>query len=125
MDVTVTTVGFRHGEAPEAHIMLDLRQHFRDPHVSEELRYLDAEDPKVRQNVLATPGVAQAIDALIVLVDAYGRGPSDHPLRVVVGCAGGRHRAATVGMAATEILKNRGHRVELIHRDMKKAVIAR
>lgn len=126
MDIEITTFGFRHGPAPEgSHIVLDLRQHFRDPHVSKELRYLTAEDEAVRENVLATPGVAQVITATLMMVHAYSEDPKEHPLRIAVGCAGGRHRAATVGMTIERRLRLMGVKATLTHRDLNKEVVSR
>lgn len=53
--VTIVSFGFLHGDPPPAHLVVDLRQHFRDPHVSPELRYMTALDEPVRQAVLGTP----------------------------------------------------------------------
>ncbi|HEV7628005.1 MAG TPA: RNase adapter RapZ, partial [Streptomyces sp.] len=95
-DVQIISFGYLHGAPPEAHITLDLREHFRDPHVSPELRYLTAEDQAVRDAVLGTTGVGLLVDATVQAVNAFLFGPSGSTVRVAVGCAGGRHRAATV-----------------------------
>jgi UPF0042 nucleotide-binding protein len=125
MNVEITTFGFRHGDPPAAHLTLDLRQHFRDPHVSKDLRYKTAEDADVRENVLKTPGVEFLLVSASSLVEAFAQDPKDHDLRIAVGCAGGRHRAATVGMTLAERLEAWGHKVTLTHRDIKKGVVAR
>jgi nucleoid-associated protein YgaU len=39
------TFGYGQGPAPQAHVTIDLRHHFKDPHVNDALRYLDAEQP--------------------------------------------------------------------------------
>lgn len=46
--VEITSAGTLHGELPPAHITLDLRQHFKDPHVSPELQEMTAHDHQVR-----------------------------------------------------------------------------
>ncbi|WP_083507416.1 RNase adapter RapZ [Frankia sp. ACN1ag] len=116
--VTVVSFGYLHGAPPAAHITLDLRAHFRDPHVSPELRHLTAADQAVRDAVLATPGITDLIDATVAAVAAYQAGPSAGPLTVAVGCAGGRHRAATV---AGELSSRLGAR--LVHRDLHRPVV--
>lgn len=98
-DVTITTFGYLHGDPPPAHITLDLRTHFRDPFISPELRYLTAHDAAVRTAVLDTPGIPALLEALTAAVLAYlAGGPAAAPVTVSVGCAGGRHRAASVGL---------------------------
>ncbi|MFD5916036.1 ATPase [Kitasatospora sp. NPDC058201] len=111
-DIRVVSFGYLHGAPPEAHLTLDLRRHFRDPHVDPTLRHQTANDLPVRQAVLGTPGIREAIVA-------------DAPLTVAVGCAGGRHRAATVAMALARRLGKTGTRVRLTHRDLDKPVVDR
>lgn len=124
--VSVTTFGYLHPDgAPQAHITLDLRVHFKDPHVSPELRYMTAHDEPVRRAVMDTPGIKPLITATAEAVRAFLAGPSAGPVTVAVGCAGGRHRAATVGMALTEALREDGQAVALVHRDLDKAVLRR
>lgn len=117
--VVITSFGYLHGPPPAAHITLDLRDHFRDPHVSPELRYLTARDEPVRRAVLATPGIPHLVDAAVSAVTAYRAGPSAGPVTVAVGCAG-RHRAATVA----EVLAARLG-ASVTHRDLDKAVVDR
>lgn len=102
--ITITSFGYTHGDPPEAHLTADLRTHFRDPHVSPELRYLTAADPEVRHAVMATPGVPDLIVSLAHAVDAYQDGPSAGDTAIAVGCAGGRHRAATIAGALAAVL---------------------
>lgn len=126
-EITITSFGYLHGEAPAAELTLDLRHHFRDPHVSPELRYLTAHDQAVRDAVRSTPGITQLVAATAAAVEAYASGPSaaDKPLRVATGCAGGRHRAASVALELADTLTARGYHVRVTHRDLDKAVVER
>ena len=112
--VTVKSFGYLHGQPPAAHITLDLRHHFRDPHVSPELRHMTADDEPVRLAVLGTPGIVPLIDATAVAVLAYLAGPSAGPVTVAVGCAGGRHRAPTVARALGTVLRDHDQDVTVI-----------
>ncbi|MYW01446.1 RNase adapter RapZ [Streptomyces sp. SID3343] len=123
--VTVVSFGYLHGPAPEATVTLDLRTHYRDPHVSPDLRYLTADDEAVRLAVLGTPGIAPLLAATADMVVAYLAGPSAGPITVAVGCAGGRHRAATVAMALGRDLLCRAIPTTVIHRDMHADVVER
>jgi RNase adaptor protein for sRNA GlmZ degradation len=127
-EVCVTTFGHLHGAPPEgAHITLDLREHFRDPHVAPELRDLTAYDVAVREAVLATPGIGALVDATAHAVLAYLAGPSGGgPIRVAVGCAGGRHRAPAVGMElVADLAELYDVTGEVIHRDLYRPVVDR
>ncbi|MGW2113757.1 RapZ C-terminal domain-containing protein [Streptomyces zhihengii] len=125
MDVTVVSFGYLHAPAPGAHLTVDLRHHFRDPHVASELRHLTAHDQPVRDAVYGTAGIRDLIDALAGAVVAFTRGPSACPVRVAVGCAGGRHRAATVAMGLQLALADKGIEATVQHRDLHQPVINR
>jgi RNase adaptor protein for sRNA GlmZ degradation len=90
--ISIVSFGYLHGAPPRAHITLDVRIHFRDPHVNPALRHLTADDPEVRETVLNTPGIRALITATTAQVAAFRAGPTPGPLIVAVGCAGGRHR---------------------------------
>ncbi len=143
--ITIISFGYLHGEPPQAHLTLDLRRHFRDPHVSPELRYLTAEDAPVRAAVMATPGIRDLLAAAVAAVGAYASAPAgDLPVVVATGCAGGRHRAATTAIALHAVFSGDlatarslgledlamkfadcGLTVDLVHRDLAKAVVER
>ncbi|MEV4872299.1 RapZ C-terminal domain-containing protein, partial [Streptomyces syringium] len=61
--VEIVSFGYLHDEPPTAHLTIDLRHHFRDPHVSPELRYMTAADEPVRAAVLNTPGIPELVAA--------------------------------------------------------------
>ena len=123
--VTITSFGYGHAPAPEADIVLDLRRHFRDPHVRPELRALTAADMPVRAAVASTPGIWDLVDATVGTVHAYLAGPTTAPVRVAVGCVGGRHRSAVVADLITNVLRGQDVAVELTHRDIDRPVIDR
>lgn len=123
--VTITSFGYLHGEPPEAHLTLDLRHHFRDPHVRPELRYMTALDQELRLAVLGTPGIPALIEAVSDAVVAFTYGPTAGPVRVSVGCAGGRHRAPVFATALYTALLDEGITAVVDHRDLHKPVVER
>lgn len=128
MAVIIISFGYLHGEPPEgAHVVWDLRKHFRDPHVSPALRHLTAHDKEVREAVLDTAGIIPLIEAMAAAARAYASGPSadDNDVVFGIGCAGGRHRAATVAAELRELLALDGYDTTLIHRDLDKPVVNR
>ncbi|MFI8942730.1 ATPase [Streptomyces syringium] len=124
-DVEVTSFGFGHGPQPTAHVVLDLRQHFRDPHVDPALRTLTVANRAVRRAVLRTSGIRPLLRATVAQVAAFREGPSGEAVTVAVGCVGGRHRSATVAHCLARRLRRRGLAVDLRHRDADRPVIQR
>ncbi|GAA2484821.1 RNase adapter RapZ [Streptomyces thermolineatus] len=123
--VHITSFGYGHDAPPAAHLTVDLRVHFRDPHVNPALRHLTAHDPAVRDAVLSTPGIPHLIAALAETVAAYRAGPTPAPITVAIGCAGGRHRAATVATALADRLHGMDIPATVAHRDLHRPVITR
>jgi len=126
VDLTLVSFGYLHGPAPEAELVVDMRRHFRDPHVSPELRELTAADERVTRAVLETDGVRELAAAILAAVAAYRSGPSGGVIRVAVGCAGGRHRSAVmVEHLAHHVRTHSVLAVEVEHRDMHRPVVDR
>lgn len=123
--IEIVSFGYGHSAPPEAHVVLDLRQHFRDPHVSPTLRYLTAEDRQVRRTVLRTAGIRPLLRATVHQVRAFEAGPSGGTIVVAVGCVGGRHRSAVVAHCLARRLRRRGLEVVLRHRDIRRSVLER
>ncbi|MFD5456991.1 RapZ C-terminal domain-containing protein [Streptomyces olivaceus] len=123
--VEIVSFGYLHDAPPVAHLTIDLRHHFRDPHVSPELRYMTAADEPVRTAVLNTSGITALVDATATAVTAFAAGPSAGTVTVADGCAGGRHRAPTFATALAARLRSDGHQVTVTHRDMARPVVQR
>ncbi|MEU2873771.1 RNase adapter RapZ [Streptomyces olivoreticuli] len=123
--VEIVSFGYLHDAPPVAHLTIDLRHHFRDPHVSPELRYMTADDEPVRTAVLSTPGIAELVEATAGAVAAFACGPSAGAVTVADGCAGGRHRAPVFARALADRLTAAGHSVTVSHRDLGKDVVER
>lgn len=121
--VTVESFGYAQPDgAAEGQLVIDVRSHFRDPHVNQALRYLTGRDPEVVAAVLATPGIPALIDSVVAAVAAFGAGPTPGPLKVSVGCVGGRHRSVVV---AAEVARRIGPSATVTHRDIDRLVIER
>ncbi|PZT74495.1 MULTISPECIES: RapZ C-terminal domain-containing protein [unclassified Streptomyces] len=108
--LTITSFGYGHQpheQPPAAHLILDLRHHFRDPHINPALRQMTGRDQEVAAVVLATPGIPELIAAATQAARAFLTGPSAGPLNIAVGCVGGRHRsyvvAATIGARLADL----------------------
>ncbi|MEV7808976.1 RNase adapter RapZ [Microbispora sp. NPDC088329] len=123
--VEIVSFGYLHGDQPPAHLTIDLRHHFRDPHISPELRHMTAHDEPVLTTVLGTPGILPLLDATAAAVAALLSGPSADGATIAAGCAGGRHRAPVFAQHLANRLRARGIDVALSHRDLDKPVVTR
>lgn len=123
--INIVSFGYGHAPAPEAHLTIDLRHHFRDPHLSPELRHMTADDQPVTEAVLATPGISDLIHAVSAAIKAFADGPTIGPVTVAAGCTGGRHRAPTFARTLLARLHSDGHHATIHHRDITQPVINR
>jgi hypothetical protein len=119
--IMITSFGYGHGPAPFAHLIVDVRHHFRDP----ALRHLTATDERVVRAVLETPGVPALVRSIVLAVSAFLAGPGGGPVVVAIGCVGGRHRSPVIAADVTQMLQHAGIRPSLGHRDMGRPVIER
>ncbi|MEV7595597.1 RNase adapter RapZ [Streptomyces sp. NPDC089922] len=134
LPVEIITFGYLHGPAPEVHLSIDLRHHYRDPHaVAPEARHLTGRDEQIHRIVMDTPGIRPLIRSTASAAVAMLSGPSAAavPLRIGSGCAGGRHRSVVVGRMLRTAIRAAAHAqgldaaITLIHRDIERPVVAR
>lgn len=123
--IELISFGYLHGEPPQAVAVIDVRTHFRDPHRDHRARCLTSRDAEIRNTVLATPGIPALIDALAAVAAAYASTPAGIPAVIAIGCAGGRHRSATIATEISVRLQGRNIPVTVTHRDIDKPVIGR
>ena len=124
--VHLASFGYGHGQPPaDAHVVVDVRGHFKDPHVSPRLRHLDGYDQAVADAVTGTAGIPELINAIVATARAFRLGPQPGPVRIAIGCVGGRHRSAVIAMQAADRLRAEGIPAFTKHRDMFRPVIAR
>lgn len=120
-DVTIVSFGYGHSDQPPADLVMDLRRTLRDP-LHTDLRHLTGRDELVQRHVDNTPGAVETVTALAVAVSTYlllaGR-----PVRVAVGCGGGRHRSVVVAERVADLLLHRGLTVTVEHRDLDRPVL--
>lgn len=125
LPVEIVSFGYGHGPAPVGHAVIDVRHHFKDPHINPVLRFLTARDEAVMQTVMDTPGVEDLVRAIADMAHAFGRGPTPGTITIALGCVGGRHRSAAVAIAVAHVLDAEGFQVALAHRDIDRPVINR
>ncbi len=116
-DVTIITRGHLHPlpeDCPEPDISFDLRRLLSDPAHRPEGDMLDLTglDPTVRQFVLDTKGAKELLGTAVPLIFMLAQ--IKHVV-VMVGCAGGKHRATAVGQELAGQLSAFGLRVKTVH----------
>lgn len=128
--VVFESFGYLHPAEPlvvtTPHLVLDVRELFRDPHLSPELRYSTGRDDAVRANVLDQPGAIEYLQAQAAAIAALVPAAAPHVVTVAVGCAGGRHRSVVVVEALALLLFAWwGIDSEIYHRDIRRLVVTR
>ena len=115
MATTVISFGHLHGPAPQAHLIVDLRQGYRNPapHLPADLAF---PAPEVVAHVISTSGISDLVDALVLTTDQLARVQDE--VVVAVGCAGGQHRAPTVASPIADQNSPRARRSRVSHRDL-------
>jgi UPF0042 nucleotide-binding protein len=125
--VIVTSFGYLHGDPPEADITVDVRRHLRDPHVDPAFRELTGLDSRVIERVLDTPGALGLVNGLLIAI--YALYPMalqrDTPLKVAIGCAGGRHRSVVLADHLARSVCATWRLAAATHRDLDKPVVVR
>lgn len=86
-----------------AHIILDVRKMFKDPHgISEEMKQSNGLDPKVIESVMSQPGATSYVLNIAYLIgDMLLEG---HDPFIVFACVGGRHRSVALADKLAETL---------------------
>jgi RNase adapter protein RapZ len=124
----VTSFGYLHGPAPYADITIDVRTHLRDPDIDPCVRELTGRDAVVRARVLAIPGARGLIDGVTTAIRALlatPGGPGRQPVRVAIGCAGGRHRSVVIADDIAARLALAGWETTTTHLDIHRPVLTR
>lgn len=133
--VVVFSFGFGHGRTlgngpgqVEADLVIDARWLFRNPHRDPAMRQMTGLDRAVADHVDATPGVRRVVDHTIAqVVDLVQdtNGFRTRPVRVAVGCVGGRHRSVAMAEAIGAGLRESDVDAKVEHWDVHKPVIQR
>lgn len=120
--VNVVSFGFKYGIPPEADLVFDVR-FLANPHYIAHLRPLDGRDALIRDYVLADPLAPDFIRRLHDLIEftlpQYIREGKAY-LTIAIGCTGGRHRSVVVAEQVVQFLREKGYRVHVQHRDVRR-----
>ncbi|MEO3807880.1 RNase adapter RapZ [Sphaerisporangium sp. B11E5] len=125
-EVTVMSFGYGHAAPPAADITFDVRRSLRNPHHDPAMRLRTGLDEPVAEHVMTTPGAAESVHGLAMLVLSLLPGlPEGQTVRVAIGCVGGRHRSVALAVALADRLRGIGFGAEVEHRDITKPVLSK
>ncbi|MFE0270483.1 hypothetical protein ACFWZ7_25470 [Nocardiopsis alba] len=125
MSSVITSFGYRHpgGIPTGADLVVDLRHRLynppEDPKVKARMVNATGLEDHVHAYVMATAGADEVIAEILAAMDTLRHQVDvDRPLRVAIGCQGGRHRSVVI---AAEVAAATGATV--VHRDVTLPVI--
>jgi UPF0042 nucleotide-binding protein len=123
LQVNIVTFGFKYGIPLDADLVMDVR-FLPNPHWVEELRPLPGTDPRVREYVMSKPETGAFVerfeDLLDVLIPGY-LSEGKRYLTVGIGCTGGHHRSVVIGERVAGLLRDRGLKITVQHRDIERS----
>ncbi len=118
--VNVLSFGFKYGIPLDADHVVDVR-FLANPYWVTELRHLTGRDGPVRDYVLGLDGARTFVERYADMLEPVLAGYVHEDKRYVtlaVGCTGGKHRSVALSEALADLLRDRGHRVVVSHRDL-------
>ena len=119
--ISISTFGYKRGIPIDADMVFDMR-FLPNPFYVPELKDYSGKDARVKEYVLSFEPAGQFIDKvldLIALVSPHYMSQDKKQLVIAIGCTGGMHRSVVVAEEIYRILRERGERVTLDHRDIK------
>lgn len=119
-EVSVMSFGFKNGAPKDADMMFDVRC-FPNPFYIDELKYKTGNDKDVQDFVMnhksAREYLSKIADIISFIVPVFKK-EGRYTLAVAIGCTGGHHRSVTFANKVGEILKDKGIRVNIVHREI-------
>ena len=120
LHLTIMSFGFKHGLPVDAENVLDVR-FLANPYWVNELRNLTGLDEDVSEYVLNRPGAREFVDNYVKLILPVLGGYLEELkpyVTIAVGCTGGRHRSVAISEEIAHQLREAGHLVRTVHRDV-------
>ena len=118
--INIKSFGYKRGIPIEADLVLDMR-FIPNPYYLPSLKRLTGNNKKVSSYVLRQKVTQDFIKAelemLEMLIPAYIKEGKYH-LNIAFGCTGGQHRSVATADEVAKVLRAKGYRVTLEHRDI-------
>ncbi len=120
--INIFSFGYKHGMLLEADMVFDMR-FIPNPYYIPSLKRLTGNSKKIQEFVLKFPETKQFEDKVLDLVDSITNGfmkEGKYHLNLAFACTGGQHRSVAMANIFAKKLKEKGYRITIEHRDMKK-----
>jgi UPF0042 nucleotide-binding protein len=120
MTVSVTSFGFKYGIPIDADLVFDVR-FLPNPFYISELKECTGLEEAVRTFLFSyrqTNDFIRHLEELFSFLLPEYEQEGKSSLVIAIGCTGGHHRSVAVAHEMTEFIKQKGYRVEELHRDM-------
>jgi UPF0042 nucleotide-binding protein len=120
LQVTVISFGFKYGIPIDADYVADMR-FLPNPFWVPELRGKTGRSEDVRDYVLGQKGAREFVDSYVELLTRVAGGYLTEGKRfmsVAIGCTGGKHRSVAMTEEIAGRLRELGHTVGVVHRDL-------
>ncbi|GAB6179413.1 RNase adapter RapZ [Desulfotomaculum defluvii] len=118
--ITVISFGYKYGIPLDSDLVIDVR-FLPNPHYIPELRCLTGNDKPVQEHVMSKDVtkefMAKFTDFIQFLIPHY-QNEGKATLMIAIGCTGGMHRSVTLANKLGDVLKEKGYRVNVRHRDI-------
>jgi len=119
--INVMSFGYKRGLPSEADVIFDMR-FIQNPYHVPSLRRLTGRNKKVFDYVFKQPVAIKFAEDLANLLEemipSYIKEGKQH-INLAFGCTGGQHRSVAMAEKMSRVLKERGYRITLEHRDIK------
>ncbi|MFU0800168.1 MAG: RNase adapter RapZ [Xylanivirga thermophila] len=119
--ISVISFGFKNGMLLEGDLIFDVR-FLPNPFYVEELKEHTGLECDVRDYIFSFPETGQFLGKLLDMLDfliPYYIREGKYQLVIGIGCTGGQHRSVAIAEELYNILKDKGHKVTVEHRDIK------
>jgi RNase adapter protein RapZ len=120
--VTLQSFGYKHGLPVDADMVFDVR-FLPNPFFVPELKALSGLDAPVAEYIQSQAVAMTFLEKLRAMLEfllpEFEREGKAY-LTIAIGCTGGRHRSVMITEDVAGSLRAKGHRVQVVHRDVEK-----
>jgi len=122
LQVSIVSFGYKHGLPLDSDLVFDTR-FLPNPFYVDRLKDLTGKNRRVREFVLRSPATSAFLAELFRFLDLllpFFLEEGKSPVRISVGCTGGRHRSVVIAEQLRSYLRGQKYDITIHHRDMLK-----
>lgn len=119
LNISVVSFGYKHGILLDADLVFDVR-FLPNPYYVKELKKKTGLDKEIKEYVFqfeeSNKFIEKLVDLLEFLIPHYKKEGKVF-LVIGIGCTGGRHRSVAIANKLSDVLSEKGEKVNVSHRD--------